>query len=300
MITFILVLFGLVSIYILIPENIKIAKSVFIKTTLPAANRLLKDESNWALLLSADSINVLPFNYHYKVENAIMNTLQVLVSNDQRSITSLISLIPIKTDSIAIEWNAEINVNFNPIRRIKSYNDANRLEGEMDNILKHLQAFLEKPESVYGLKIIQQQVADTILISTKYFSKAIPSTNEIYSQINNLRKYILKEGGKETNSPMLNISIDSNRYRTMVALPINKIIREKDNYVFKRMIPGKILVAEVKGGDYTARQALKQLDLYIVDNHLSSPAIPFESLITNRSLEPDTTKWITKIYYPIY
>ena len=29
-----------------------------------------------------------------------------------------------------------------------------------------------------------------------------------------------------------------------------------------------------------------------------SPAIPFESLITNRLEEPDTSKWVTKIYYP--
>jgi hypothetical protein len=66
------------------------------------------------------------------------------------------------------------------------------------------------------------------------------------------------------------------------------------------MIPGKILVTEVKGGNYTTGEALKQLDIYLDDNHLSSPAIPFESLVTDRSQETDTAKWVTKIYYPIY
>ena len=66
------------------------------------------------------------------------------------------------------------------------------------------------------------------------------------------------------------------------------------------MVPGKILVAEVKGGAYTADEALRQLTMYMDDNHLVSPAIPFQSLVTERSKEPDTTKWITKIYFPVF
>jgi hypothetical protein len=33
---------------------------------------------------------------------------------------------------------------------------------------------------------------------------------------------------------------------------------------------------------------------------LSTPAIPYQSIITNRLTETDTTKWITKIYQPIF
>ena len=86
----------------------------------------------------------------------------------------------------------------------------------------------------------------------------------------------------------------------MVAIPINKVIPENEKFVSKRMVPGKILVAQVRGGTYTTAAALRKLEIYMDDNRLSSPAIPFESLLTNRIEEPDTTKWITKIYYPIY
>lgn len=307
---FILICFFLIGIYLFIPADIKFSKLVFIKTNLPVAGRLLMDENKWVKWFSPNSVNSLHSkpanitfkfkNYYYTVENTIMNTAQISISNNQKSINSLMSLIPIKEDSVAVEWKAEIDAGLNPISRIKSYKEAKELERDMGRILGNLQTFLEKKENAYGLNITQQQVVDTLLISTKYISDTFPSTAEIYSLINDLRKYISKEGGEEKNPPMLNITNDNSIYRTMVAIPVNKIIPEKDNYIFKRMVPGKILVTEVKGGDYTARQALKQLDLYIDDNHLSSPAIPFESLITNRSLEPDTTKWITKIYYPIY
>lgn len=307
---FILICFALIGIYLFIPVDIKFSKSVFIKTKLPVASRLLMDENNWVKWFSPDSVYALHTkpgnitfkfkNHNYTVENAMMNTVQVSISNNQKTINSLMSLVSIKEDSIAVEWKGEIDAGLNPISRLKSYKEAKELQRNMGDILGNLKAFLEKKENAYGFNIFQQQVVDTLLISTKYISDTFPSTVEIYSLINDLQKYISKEGAEGTNPPMLNIINESKSYRTMIAIPVNKIIPEKDNYVIKRMVPGKILMAEIKGGNYTAMQALKQLDLYIADNHLSSPAIPFESLITDRSMEPDTTKWITKIYYPIY
>ncbi|MEO6221488.1 MAG: GyrI-like domain-containing protein [Ginsengibacter sp.] len=307
---FVLGCVALVGIYLFIPAKIKLSKLITIKTNPSVAGRFLMDGNQWVKWSSPDAINApdaktgkVTFkfkNHYYHVDRAIMNNAQVSISNTQRSINSLMALIPIKEDAVAIEWKAEIDAGPNPISRIKSYTEAKKLGDDMSGILSHLKAFLEKKENAYGLNITEQQVADTILISTKYLSDTLPSTAKIYSLINGLRKYITKEGALETNAPMLNINKESSTYRTMVAIPINKMIPEKNNYVFKRMVPGRILVAEVKGGDYTARHALKQLDLYIDDNHLSSPAIPFQSLITDRSMEPDTTKWITKIYYPVY
>jgi hypothetical protein len=39
---------------------------------------------------------------------------------------------------------------------------------------------------------------------------------------------------------------------------------------------------------------------YVEDNKKTSPAIPYQSLITNRLTETDTTKWVTKLYYPVF
>ena len=89
-------------------------------------------------------------------------------------------------------------------------------------------------------------------------------------------------------------------YKIMVAIPINKIVPTTEKFLLKRMVPGKILVTEVKGGAYTADVALRQLTLYMEDNRLISPAIPFQSLITERIKEADTTKWMTKIYFPVF
>jgi hypothetical protein len=67
----------------------------------------------------------------------------------------------------------------------------------------------------------------------------------------------------------------------------------------RRIVTVKALGVQVKGGNATIRQALKELEQYVNDYRLFSPAIPFENLITNRLMEPDTSKWITNVYQPL-
>jgi hypothetical protein len=59
-------------------------------------------------------------------------------------------------------------------------------------------------------------------------------------------------------------------------------------------------MTEVRGGDYTVNQALEHLQEYMNDYQRATMAIPFQSWVTDRSAEKDTTKWVTKIYYPVY
>jgi hypothetical protein len=60
-----------------------------------------------------------------------------------------------------------------------------------------------------------------------------------------------------------------------------------------------VLRAEVKGGNATVEEALHQMKIFISDYQKTAMAIPFESLVTDRSKEPDTSKWITRIYTPV-
>jgi hypothetical protein len=62
---------------------------------------------------------------------------------------------------------------------------------------------------------------------------------------------------------------------------------------------GNILITEVKGGPASIKKAFNEMETYITDYRRTAPAIPFQSLITDRSKEPDTSKWVTKIYYPV-
>jgi len=101
---------------------------------------------------------------------------------------------------------------------------------------------------------------------------------------------------------MLNVTeINEYQYQITVALPINKTIPTEGTTTINKMPKGdNLLVMDVKGGQNTINNALSQLKIYMKDHRLVSPAMPYQSLITDRSVEKDTSKWVTKIYYPIF
>ena len=62
---------------------------------------------------------------------------------------------------------------------------------------------------------------------------------------------------------------------------------------------GNILITEVKGDNKEIQKAYTQIQHYISDYKRIAPAIPFESLVTDRRKQPDSSQWVTKIYYPV-
>jgi hypothetical protein len=86
----------------------------------------------------------------------------------------------------------------------------------------------------------------------------------------------------------------------MVALPVNRIVAGKGDVFFVRMVPGHFLRTEVTGGPHTIANAHRMMDQYFKDFNRVTMAIPFEYLVTDRLKEADTSKWITRVYGPVY
>jgi hypothetical protein len=127
-----------------------------------------------------------------------------------------------------------------------------------------------------------------------------PTTTYIYALIDSVRHYVNGQGAVVHNPPLLNVvRTAEGRYRTMVALSVNKQLRGADGIVAKRFVPWKMIEAEVHGGPHMADGAFDKLYKFRDDYHLDIMSIPFEFLETDRRLEPDTAKWVTRVCAPI-
>ena len=71
-------------------------------------------------------------------------------------------------------------------------------------------------------------------------------------------------------------------------------------FELKKMILGNVIKAEIIGGIHTVNKGEDELFNYLNDYNRSSPAIPFQELVTNRIEEKDSLKWITNLYYPVF
>src|SRR5436190_1348006 len=106
----------------------------------------------------------------------------------------------------------------------------------------------------------------------------------------------------EKNSPMLNVfELGNSRYEAMTAIPVDKALPKTNEFAPKFLLKGgNILEVNIQGGPYAIEKGLKGLENYRADYKFDSPAIPYQLLVTDRAKEPDTTKWITRLYYPVF
>jgi hypothetical protein len=298
-----------ILIYGLTPEKKSLEKSVIVKINISAANRYVLDSAKWpawwpqkstGLIRSSNLILFGDSSIFFKPGSSMYNSINVQTSFYGETYSGKLALLTLKDDSILVNFKIEDLISRRFFQTKTSTLKTAILANNVSAILGALKYFLEEPINTYHIPVIHALVKDTVLISSKFSTQSYPSTARIYTEISKLKIYIVHNNAEQTNAPMLHVEQGDSVYFCMVAIPLNKAITQSNEFALKRMIPGNILVSEARGGISNIEKTSTQLTQYVKDYNLESPAIPFESLITDRMKEKDSSKWITKIYYPIY
>ena len=305
LVVFILLVLCLVAVYIFIPSRINIS-STSLASCIPKNIALsLNDLDKWRQWWPDQNIKTGdPFfykEYGYTLTDRFTDGAEIEVKTDKEEIPSRIAIIPMGKDSSAVEWKISFHAGFDPFKRIAQYSKASRLKNDMQEILSSLLNFAGKTENIYGFHIERTTFTDTILAATRFSTSVHPTTGTIYQAIDQLKEKIKRQNAKEKDFPMLNITqTDSSLFETMIAICIDRQIKNEGNIFISRMVPMKdrFLKTEVTGGPSAIKSAHIAIGNYMNDRFLSAPAIPFEILVTDRRNEPDTTKWKTTIFHP--
>ena len=290
--------------YFLIPNAQNLNYQTTVGCTESAVSRYLINKNKWHLWWPGqikDSTNYSYKNCNYRFGKILLDGIGTTVLNDKDSVKGFLKFIYFGNDSTQFQWTSNYIFSANPVKRFTQYLQLKNIANNIENLLGETKKYFEKEENIYGMKVLKQKVTESSLISVKDTFPHYPSTQEIYGMINSLKEYIRQKGGHEDSYPMLNVNTeDSIVYETMVAIPTKNDMPSEGKFHLKKMVLGNILMAEVKGGVSSVIKGEKELTNYVNDHKKTSPAIPFQSLVTNRLLESDTSKWITRLYYPIF
>ena len=298
---FLLFVFALAAVYLFIPRKIKIEAAIPLNAALPGVFRTLINDSNWKKWWPGET----PFSYKketYSIKGKLFNVFDIDIYSDKDTINSRMELVFVEANTMTILWNAEQVSSNDPFKRFERYRHAKQIEKNMSAILQSLKSFIQKKENIYGINIKETLVNDSALISTRRKFDHYPNVQEVDSMIQRLKKYISQNNAIEKNSPMLNVfDLGNSRYEAMTAIPVDKVLPKTTEFAPKFLLKGgNILEVQIQGGPYTIEKGLKELENYRADYKFDSPAIPYQLLVTDRAKEPDTTKWITRLYYPVF
>lgn len=295
--------------YIFIPSKVVISSTNFVGAGQNAAFRSLTDRNlinKWWYDSSAQATQkndtTLSCNKSFfTLQKGMLNVVAFGIQHKNLQLESYINILDVSKDTSLLQWKTEMAMSSNPFKRTWQYLQARQIKNDMGTVLERLKNFMAQDVNVYGLDIKRGKVTDTLLVATQTQTEGYPAPQDYYGLIKKLKDYIQTNGAQETDYPMLNIeALDSNKYKAMVAIPINKNVPDTKTIISKRMVPGNILTADVKGGVHTINEGIKEFNYFISEHEFSPPAISFQSLVTDRLNEPDTSKWITKLCFPVY
>ncbi len=300
-----------VGVYVFIPSSINISSVTTVKTTDNGTERFLMDESKWPIWWnSSDSIaanktatsqTLIMNGDEYALKEKFYKAVSIQIKHQGYELTSKMVIVRLTLDSTGIEWKANFAAGNNPLNRFSAYLEARKIKKNMDEVLSNAKRFLSKDENLYGISIERNFLKDTLYVTAKTELPAYPSTQSIYELIKKIQGFITKNGASQTGSPIFNVTdFGSGRFQLMAGVPTDKNFSEKEGFSLKHMVRGSFMISEVVGGDYAVNKASKSLQQYFSDFHRTSMAMSFTMLVTNRILQPDSSKWITKLYQPVY
>jgi len=298
------------GIYIFIPAKLTITSAVVVKTTDNGTERFMLDEAQWQKWWNYDSTTVNPgYNVssftkgkdNYTLSQKFYKSGEIQIVHAGQSLHSKFTLIPLTLDSTGIEWNAVMTAGSDPYSRLTKYFEAREIKKNMDSVLGNLKQFLSKSENVYGINIERDHLKDTLYVAAKSTLATRPSTPVVYELIKKIQAYINSHHQKQTGNPIYNVTeMATGNFQLMAAIPVEKELPEVNGFSMKHMVRGSFMITEVTGGEYAVNKASRSLQQYFQDFRRTSMAMNFTMLITDRMYQPDSTKWITKLYQPVY
>ena len=293
--------------WLVLPNEFHSNQQVVRTINLKSLQRGLLDESTWKgwwpgerTYKNDDSVRIYN-GYRYEITNKQFSTIALNISKGNKAFPAYINFIPQGTQQVTINAHIDQALPVLPWSRLSTYFAFKQADKDLSKIVKAIGDYYSNNDNIYKIHIIKSLVKDSSLISTNGLTNGYPQPEYIYSLIDKLHQYAYKHGAQVTDYPMLNVyTQDSISFLTRVALPLDKKLPSSGTIEYKWMLGGgNILVADVKGGPASINQAIHQMENYISDYNRVPPAIPFQSLITDRSKEPDSSRWITRVYYPV-
>lgn len=283
---------------LLMPAQPRVSETAVVHAPQGTVVRALATRSLWERWWTKPDMLSYPVdNFHNSEVIEPAFTLEVKL--DKKAIPMPLVIMPLGNDSARVVLQVLLPESKGMMGKARNFFTAKRVAAGVDDLLQALKSFSEKEENIYGLKVQQVKVRDSILLTTTFMHDAAPGPAFIDSIVGNM-KAVAQQGGAAVTGPvMMHFEKSGNMHLVMLGLPVDREVEARGDYRTRRMVMGNLLEAEVRGGRTEIEKGFRQMEKYIRDHRRTSPAIPFEVPLTNRMAEADSNKWLTRIYYPI-
>lgn len=201
-------------------------------------------------------------------------------------------------ESVRVTWSNIEDLSW-PVGRILGFfMDFDEMMGP--DFEKGLEKLKKASEYIYTYKIEEKEVTSVVIatIRNKVTYQEIPKAIE--SAYCEIQEYLKKNKAEIAGYPMaITYAWDSLSWDFEAALPINTEIKGNDRINIKNSYSGKVIFLTYTGPYEGTFNAYTELHNYIKEKGLTESGGPWEVYVTDPMTEPDQSKWVTEIYFPV-
>jgi hypothetical protein len=288
-----------------LPNQKQFTQKIVVNCTPTAATRVMSDFTQWKKWWPGELKNdsLLSFKgADIRIQTILLNGFYANFYTPSINASIDIQFLSAPNKQSEFIYSYTLYYSSNPIKKaIQLLFYTISTKNELTAFMQGIKSNLEDVKKIYGFEILEERVPNAIHISTKKEFKHYPTTEDIYTLVDELHTYITSNQAKAINDPIYNIfTADDIHFQLMVAVATDRPLPTTNAFLFKEMVRGKIIIGKSIGPDASVNECMKQVEYFVKDHGRSSPAIQFNRLITDRRKEKDSTKWITTINYPVF
>ena len=203
-----------------------------------------------------------------------------------------------KTDSgILVTWGFDTDLGGNPFAKFMGLTMDKWIGADYEKGLNKLNDLcINLPE--YEIKEKEMEAFSYIGIKIKCNNEEIAQKmGEAYGELLN---FIMENGIESKEAPIcIYYFYDTIQTEFEAAIPVTEIPRVKGNIKAGEIPAGKYIKTVHYGSYDQLIKAYEALHTYMDESDLKMAGLPWEKYKTDPQKEPDTGKWITKVYFPV-
>ncbi len=199
-----------------------------------------------------------------------------------------------------VTWTNEGKLSWPIARLMDFFMGFDKMMGpDFEKGLAKLKTVVEST-SKYSYSIMEKEVTTNTIAVVHNKVQMGQIGNVLGESYGKIQELIKKNGANIIGAPMaITLAWDSLSWDFEAAIPIDKEIKGTDKVQIKQSYSGKVIFLSYTGPYEKTYKAYTELENYKKEKGYSDNGGPWEVYITDPGSEPDTSKWITEIYFPV-
>ncbi|PKP23227.1 MAG: hypothetical protein CVU05_00270 [Bacteroidetes bacterium HGW-Bacteroidetes-21] len=210
-------------------------------------------------------------------------------------------IVKINDDKTELTWYDEGSLSYPMGRLMTLFISFDKMLGsDFEKGLANIKTVAEEKSYEYSYSIFEKSV-DALNIAAIRDTISMNETSEVLGKnFGEIMSLLKKQKVECAGAPMaISYAWDPSSWDFEAAIPVSKEIKPEGRIQFKQSYAGKVVYIIYTGPYEGTEKAYNDLDYYMKENGYEQNGGPWEIYVTDPMTEPDTSKWITEIYFPV-